>query len=294
MAGVISDLKAQARILHRQIVEHEPVALARAQQLVELRDDPASLPVRIKRRHCLAVIARELGFQGWPHIVAVLRGTDSSDFGTLLCPKGSDVHWNIWSASYAEARAIREEHGGYLLAYRRHFFITDRHFIDTGPRSGRSGLGVDRTGLGEAKTSGRARTALWQTHSPTDSGGNYCLTVRPPNKQLEPAAHSFPCAAAQLQALGIRENASIWEGRINPWFCRTLSARQSIRISFVVVCFRRPTQLVDSRPAFSTRLASRQTAGRNWSELFEYSTLHKTPNWRTPTHTARSTQSALS
>ena len=45
MAGAISDLKAQARILHRQIVEREPVAMARTQQLAELRDsDTAALP----------------------------------------------------------------------------------------------------------------------------------------------------------------------------------------------------------------------------------------------------------
>ena len=30
-----------------------------------------------------------------------------------------------------EAKAIREQHGGYLLAYRRHFFIADRYFIET-------------------------------------------------------------------------------------------------------------------------------------------------------------------
>ena len=132
MAGVISDLKAQARILHRHIVEQEPVALARAQQLAELRGvDTAALPRLIRRRHCLAVIARELGFQGWSHAAAVLRGTDSSDFGTLLYPTGAHVHWNIWSASYDEARTIRQQHGGYLLAYRQHFFITDRHFIKT-------------------------------------------------------------------------------------------------------------------------------------------------------------------
>ena len=132
MAGVISDLKAQARILHRHIVEREPAALARARQLAELRDaDIAALPSLIKRRHCLAVIARELGFQGWSHAAAVLRGTESSDFGTLLYPSGGHVHWNIWSASYDEARNIRQQHGGYLLAYRRHFFITDRHFIKT-------------------------------------------------------------------------------------------------------------------------------------------------------------------
>ena len=46
-------------------------------------------------------------------------------------PDGADTHWNIWSASYAEARSIREHHGGYLLAYRRHFFIVDRYFIET-------------------------------------------------------------------------------------------------------------------------------------------------------------------
>jgi hypothetical protein len=132
MAGVISDLKAQARMLHRHVAEGDPVAAARVQQLAELHDhDLAALRERIRRRHCLAVIARELGFQGWPHAVAVLSGADSSDFGTLLYPKGGEVHSNIWSASYEEARAIREQHGGYLLAYRRHFFISDRHFIHT-------------------------------------------------------------------------------------------------------------------------------------------------------------------
>jgi hypothetical protein len=131
MASVMSDLKAQARILHRQAVERHPAALARVQRLGALAGDAASVPLRIRRRHCLTVIARELGFHGWQHAVAVLRGTDSLDFGTLLYPNGAEVHWNIWSASYEEARAIRAQHGGYLLAYRRHFFIADRYFIAT-------------------------------------------------------------------------------------------------------------------------------------------------------------------
>ena len=132
MAGVISDLKTQARILHRQIEQGESHAVARTRRLPELRDcDASELPAFVKRRHCLAIVARELGFQGWPHAVGVLSGTDSTDFGTLLYPDGADAHWNIWSASYAEARSIREDHGGYLLAYRRHFFIVDRYFIET-------------------------------------------------------------------------------------------------------------------------------------------------------------------
>jgi hypothetical protein len=131
MAGVIADLKAHARLLHRQIVNGGAVPEARARQLATLCGcDPAVLPEHVRRRHCLTLIARELGFAGWPHAVAVLSGGDSTDFGTLLYPKGADVHWNIWCASYEEARAIREQNGGYLLAYKRHFFITDRYFIE--------------------------------------------------------------------------------------------------------------------------------------------------------------------
>ena len=132
MAGVISDLKTHARILHRQIEQGVSHAVVRTRRLPELRNrDASELPALVKRRHCLAIVARELGFQGWPHAVGVLSGTDSTDFGTLLYPDGADAHWNIWSASYAEARSIREDHGGYLLAYRRHFFIADRYFIET-------------------------------------------------------------------------------------------------------------------------------------------------------------------
>ena len=132
MAGVIADLKAQARILHRRVASGHPGAVGRVRRLAELADrDVRAVAERTRRRHCLTALARELGFRGWPHAVAVLRGTDSSDFGTLLYPSGAEVHWNIWSASYPQAAAIREEHGGFLLAYRRHFFITDRHFIAT-------------------------------------------------------------------------------------------------------------------------------------------------------------------
>jgi len=132
MAGVISYLKAQARILHRHIVDGESAAVVRVQRLAELRDyTAAEIAVHARRRHCLAVIANELGFHGWPHAVAVLSGKETSDFGTLLYPTGGEAHWNIWSASYEEAKAIRGQHGGYLLAYRRHYFITDRYFIET-------------------------------------------------------------------------------------------------------------------------------------------------------------------
>jgi hypothetical protein len=77
------------------------------------------------------VIAKELGFDGWQHAVRVLEGEETQNFGTLLHGPGAAGHWYIWSASYEEARAIRAEHGGYLLPYRHQFMIVDRHYIES-------------------------------------------------------------------------------------------------------------------------------------------------------------------
>lgn len=132
MDEIVRELKAWARVLHGQVKNQEPAALARVRRLPELQGlEDAAVSREVKRRHCLAVVARELGFAGWPHAREVLTGASDSDFGTLLCPPECFAHWNIWSASYEEARSIRSEHGGYLLAYKRHFFIVDRFYIES-------------------------------------------------------------------------------------------------------------------------------------------------------------------
>ncbi len=130
--SIIEDLKARARALHRAARNGEPAALERLRAIAELRelDDPG-ISGGVRRRHCLAAIARELGFAGWPHALAALEGEPLADYGTLLYPPNASAHWNVWSASHDEARAIRAEHGGYLLAYERHYFIVDGYFIET-------------------------------------------------------------------------------------------------------------------------------------------------------------------
>jgi hypothetical protein len=125
---IIEELKARARVLHRRALSSEPEALARVHTLPGLAGTPAS---EIKRRHCLAVVARELGFDGWSHLKAVLDGAPCESFGTLLNDNHCGAHWNIWSASYEEARTIRAEHGGYLLAWRHQFLIVDRYYVET-------------------------------------------------------------------------------------------------------------------------------------------------------------------
>lgn len=132
MENIVHDLKAKARILQRLVHERDADALRRVRALSELAGfDDASLSSNVQRRHCLTVIARELGFDGWSHALSVLTGENKEDFGRLLSPPGAAAHWNIWSASYDEARAIRAEHGGYLLAYKRHYFIVDRYYLET-------------------------------------------------------------------------------------------------------------------------------------------------------------------
>jgi hypothetical protein len=132
MVDLIHQLKSEARVLHRQARERGPEALRRVRLLKEFRDTgDAAIAENILRRHCLAVLAREIGFDGWPHALAVLTGERWDDFGTILYPPRGAAYWNIWSASYAEAKSLREQTGRYLLAYRKHYFIVETYFIES-------------------------------------------------------------------------------------------------------------------------------------------------------------------
>ena len=85
MADIVQTVKTHARKLHRLAGAGDPAALQRLRKLVEFRvAETAAMAAAIRRRHCLAVIARELGFRGWPHAVQVLSGLEKNDFGTLL------------------------------------------------------------------------------------------------------------------------------------------------------------------------------------------------------------------
>lgn len=128
MVSLIDSLRARARVLHRRASRLDPASLARLGLEGASADEVAAT---LQRRHCLAAIARELGFSGWPHALAVLEGRDTGDYGTLLYPRGGAAHTNIWCKSYEEARGIREKTGGFLLAYKTQYFIVDRYFIET-------------------------------------------------------------------------------------------------------------------------------------------------------------------
>jgi hypothetical protein len=102
---VIFDLKSHARTLHRQILAGEPGAVARVQRHCHelFEDDVDALVRNVRRRHCLSVLARELGFRGWQHAVATMAGGTASGqhaIARFVIGHGHVVSENrIWTAA---------------------------------------------------------------------------------------------------------------------------------------------------------------------------------------------------
>lgn len=131
VTDVLTHLKSRARALHKQVAKRGPIAIARLRAVpgdASLTDE--EIVGQTKRRHCLSVIALELGFRGWAQLAHVLEGGgEGADFGSILCPMRMMSHQNIWLSDYAEAKRIRNDHGGFLLAYRKQFFIADGDYL---------------------------------------------------------------------------------------------------------------------------------------------------------------------
>ena len=138
MLSASEEFRTRAELLQARVEKQDPQALKR---MLRWR-----LPVEgVQRRDCLTAVAREAGFKDWPHAKRVLEGEDEMDFADLLCPTRMSPHLNQWFRNHAEATVAPLEAGAYLLAYRRQFFIADRHYIEA---LGLDPADVDWTALG--------------------------------------------------------------------------------------------------------------------------------------------------
>lgn len=136
MIDPIDELKTRARLLHRRLAAGAADAVARLRVLPGFRKlGDAELAARapeIRLHQCLSVIARELGFAGWPAARAVLGGEwQAQDYGTLLCPTRCAAHFNHWFSDHGAAVACQRERGGTILVYRRHYVVVDRDYLAT-------------------------------------------------------------------------------------------------------------------------------------------------------------------
>ncbi len=140
MVNPVQELKTRAEILHGRLAAGSAEARRRLRLLPELAkaddDALASAAPRMRRKHCLAVVAREHGFATWEHARRVLDGDESeADFGTLLYDARARGTLNVWFADYREARTHLDEvrRAGarrYLLAYGKQFFVADRSLVE--------------------------------------------------------------------------------------------------------------------------------------------------------------------
>jgi len=127
----IEEYKIQASILlkklnsdNKTIVEN---AIKRFQCLPEFQKlSSKEIKEAVKRKHSLAVIALEKGFSYWgdlkSHCQQLISETFVQDYaGGFL---------NAWFANYKQAKAHQKKSGGFLLPYKKQFFICDADYIN--------------------------------------------------------------------------------------------------------------------------------------------------------------------
>ncbi len=84
----------------------------------------------VKRKHALAVVAREAGFGSWLELKSAVERSLQFDPARLVDrPTGGFI--NLWYRTYEEARAMLDaETRRYLFPYRTQFFVCEAGLIE--------------------------------------------------------------------------------------------------------------------------------------------------------------------
>lgn len=84
-------------------------------------------------RDALHEVARGQGFTDWEHARRVLSGLalPGDDMGSFWHAPRTGMLLNLWFSSYVQAQAVLQQLGeGFLLPYRRQYFIVQAPFIE--------------------------------------------------------------------------------------------------------------------------------------------------------------------
>ena len=87
----------------------------------------------MRLRDALHEVAREVGFKDWEHARKVLGGLAvlGDDAGDFWHVPRTGILLHHWFSDYAQARVVLDQvHAGFLLPYRRQFFIVQAPFIE--------------------------------------------------------------------------------------------------------------------------------------------------------------------
>jgi len=115
----LSEAKIQATILLKSLRSSDSLKAAkRFSRLPEFNDLTSSdlLQQKIKHKHALTVIAIENGFQSWIDLKIQINFIAGG-------------YLNLWFANYIEAKSTLKEKGGFLLPYKKQFFICNANYM---------------------------------------------------------------------------------------------------------------------------------------------------------------------
>lgn len=103
--------------------------LARAGDAAALRrfDCLSNPPEALQLKHALTVVADETGYDSW---IALKQAQSGLDFSEFFGSPGFKDSLNHWFNNYEEGRAFLEAHGGVLLPYRHHVFVSSLAMVE--------------------------------------------------------------------------------------------------------------------------------------------------------------------
>jgi hypothetical protein len=112
----LDEYKTQASLLLKAARLKNPAALQRFKDL----------PKEIKRKHALAVIAAEQGFISWADLKT---HCEEAAFAAVFEKSMTSAFLNHWFNNYAEAKQQHKITGGFLLPYKKQFFICEANYL---------------------------------------------------------------------------------------------------------------------------------------------------------------------
>jgi len=128
----IEEYRIRASRLLKALRGTDDTAAARAEERLRQLPQLAGLAKdEIRRKHALAIVAREAGYGGWLELKAAIERSNEFDPARLVDrPTGGFI--NLWYRTYAEARAMLDgETRRFLFPYRSQFFVCEAGLIET-------------------------------------------------------------------------------------------------------------------------------------------------------------------
>ena len=117
---IVNELKAKASLLVKASRSDNSTVAEPANKRLEKKSQFPQESWKLK--DALRVIAKEYGFESWSE----LKDFAENPFENHM----SGGQLNHWFKQYDEAKQFLEENEGYLLPYKKDYFISNRHFIE--------------------------------------------------------------------------------------------------------------------------------------------------------------------